>query len=291
MAQAGAVDIVRVPDRLAFTRNRYLRALQTPRGLLGLGLVGTIVLLGILAPLLTPYSPTFQIRLQELLPPSGTHPLGTDELGRDLLSRVLNGIRVDLIVAVVAVPAAAILGCLAGLLGAAGPGWWDTTIQRAFDVILAFPAIILGIAVAAILSPGERAIVVTILLANVPIFGRLSRDALISQREREYVVAARLIGVSPVRVLFRHIFPNVVDPLIVQLALSMSLAVFLEGGMSFVGIGIQVPQPSLGNLLNEGLPYLATNVNYAVGPMLTLTALVVGLNLIADALNAGVLRR
>jgi peptide/nickel transport system permease protein len=290
MAQSAAVGIglVREPTRLS--RNRYLRALRTPSGVLGLTLVAAVVLLGLLAPLLTSYPPTYQLRLQELLAPSSSHPLGTDELGRDLLSRVLNGIRVDLVVAILGVPAAAIIGCLAGLLGAAGPRWLNASLQRTFDVILAFPAIILGIAVAAILVPGERAIVVTILLANVPIFGRLSRDALISQREREYVIAARLIGVSPVRVLLRHILPNVVDPLIVQLALSMSLAVFLEGGMSFVGIGIQVPQPSLGNLLNEGLPYLSTNLNYALGPMLTLTALVVGLNLIADALNAGVLR-
>jgi peptide/nickel transport system permease protein len=251
----------------------------------GIALVALIVLAGAGAPLLTRYAPDFQISGGTLLPASGAHPFGTDDLGRDLFSRVLYGIRVDIVVSAAGVPVALVLGTVLGLcapLSRAG----DVVVQRAFDVILAFPILILGIAIAVITSPGLAAIGTTVALANVPIFGRLARAAVITQRERDYVAAAQAIGAGPLRILVRHILPNSVDALIVQAALSLATAVFVEGGMSFVGVGIRVPAPSLGNILNESLPYLASNPNFALGPMIVFTALVLGLNLIADSLNA-----
>jgi peptide/nickel transport system permease protein len=256
----------------------------------GIALVAAIVLAGIGAPLLTRYAPDFQIGGATLLPASAAHPFGTDDLGRDLFSRVLYGIRIDIVVSVAGVPLALAVGTVLGLCG---PLWGpaDVVIQRTFDVILAFPILILGIAIAVITSPGIVAIVATVALANVPIFGRLARAAVITQRERDYVAAAQAIGAGPLRILVRHILPNSVDALIVQAALALATAVFVEGGMSFVGVGIRLPAPSLGNILNESLPYLASNPNFALGPMIVFTALVLGLNFIADGLNARLSRR
>jgi len=252
--------------------------------------VALIVLAGIVAPLIARQDPLFQTAGASLLPLSAAHPLGTDDLGRDLLSRVLYGIRVDVIVSVIGVPISAVIGTLLGLAGPSSR-YTDIAIQRGFDVILAFPILILGIAIASVTNAGLPAIVATVVIANVPIFGRLARTAFLQQRERDYVVAAEAIGAGTGRILFRHILPNSVDPLIVQLALSLATAVFVEGGMSFVGVGIRVPAPSLGNILNESLPYLASNPNFALGPMVVFAMLVLGLNLIADGLNARLSRR
>ena len=257
---------------------------------LGAGFVALIVVIGIAAPLIARQDPLFQTAGASLLPVSVAHPLGTDDLGRDLLSRVLYGIRVDVIVSVIGVPISAVIGTVLGLVGPSSR-FADIAVQRGFDVILAFPILILGIAIASITSAGLPAIVATVVIANVPIFGRLARTAFLQQRERDYVVAAEAIGAGTGRVLFRHILPNSVDPLIVQLALSLATAVFVEGGMSFVGVGIRVPAPSLGNILNESLPYLASNPNFALGPMVLFAMLVLGLNLVADGLNARLSRR
>ena len=139
--------------------------------------------------------------------------------------------------------------------------------------------------VAAIIGPGLPAVLVTVALVNVPLFGRLTRSAVMSQLSRDYVTAAQVVGVSPIRVMFRHILPNSLDALIVQAALSLSLAVFLEGAMSFVGIGVRPPEPSLGSLLRASTTFLDESPVYAFAPMVVVTALVLGFNLIADGLT------
>lgn len=287
-------SVTPIPQQLTTptrARRRGLVArLRTPGGILGVTLVSAVVLAGLLAPLLTSYAPTFQIRGSALQGPSAAHLLGTDDLGRDLWSRVLYGIRVDLAVGLLAVPLAAVVGALLGLV-ASSLAALDVVVQRFFDVILAFPALILGLAVSAAMGGGMRAIVTAIFVANVPVFGRLTRDAALIQQAREYVRAARLVGAGRLRVLTRHVLPNVLDPLVVQLALAMSLAVFIEGGLSFIGIGIPPEQASLGNVLNQSIPFLTDNPAFALGPIAVVVALVVGLNLIADALNKGVRQR
>jgi peptide/nickel transport system permease protein len=252
-------------------------------------LVAVVVVAGLAAPLISGLSPFMQ-GLDALHPPGAGHPLGTDEFGRDLLSRTLYGIRADLVVGLLAVPVAALIGTVLGLLSPIHNAV-DATVQRVFDVILSFPALILGVGVAAGIGPGLTAIVITIILHSTPAFGRLARTAVLSERGREYVLAARVLGASPARVLFRHILPNSLDALVVQFALAMASAVLLEGGMSFVGLGIQLPNPSLGGLLNESVLNLAASPTYPVGPIVALVALVIGLNLIADAVNAARARR
>jgi peptide/nickel transport system permease protein len=265
------------------------RALKAPSARWGLTLVVLLVLLGIAAPLLTPYSPLTQ-GPDALLGPGLQHPLGTDEFGRDLLTRTLHGIRLDLLVAATAVPLGALAGVALGVLCALHPAV-DVVLQRAFDVMLAFTALILGVTLAAVLGPGTAAVFWTVAGINVPLFGRITRDATRIEKDREYVLAAQALGAGRLRILAGDILPNILDALIVQAALSLSTAVFVEGAMSFVGIGVTPPTPSLGALLRSGANFLDQNPAYALGPVTVVVGLVIGFNLLADGLNKGLLKR
>lgn len=261
----------------------------SPMATAGLVILAVLLLAGLLAPLIAPYVPNAQTD-QALAGPGAGHLLGTDELGRDVFSRMLYGIREDALAILVAVPIGALAGVALGLLSGLAR-WLDTILQRLFDVMLAFTALIAGVTVASIIGPGLTAVMVTIVVVNIPLFGRLTRTAVLSLRHRDYVVAAEVIGMSPRRVLLRHVLPNGVDPLIVQLALSVSMAVFIEGAMSFIGLGVLLPQPSLGNMLQESVNYLGKNPYYALGPMLAVILLVMGCQLVADGLTRKLLRR
>jgi peptide/nickel transport system permease protein len=272
------------------SRTRWGRAVRFPETLTGLTIVVVLFALGILAPWVAPHGVDAQSS-NSFAGISTDHLLGTDEFGRDVFTRVLYGIRQDVIVALVAVPVGALIGTALGLLCGLHR-YVDAIMQRVFDVMLAFTALVLGVAVSATaVGPGLTAIVLTVVLVNVPLFGRLTRTAVQTQRSRDYVVAAEVVGASRSRVLLRHILPNSLDALIVQAALSLSMAVFIEGAMSFVGIGIRPPTPSLGALLRTSANFLHQNPWYALGPIIVVTALVLGFNLIADGLNRGLLRR
>jgi peptide/nickel transport system permease protein len=217
---------------------------------------------------------------------STAHPLGTDELSRDIYSRMLYGIRTTLEIILIAVPVAATVGALVGLLASA---WLvvDRITQRLFDVILAFPAIILGLTLAAVLGPGSRTVIVVIIASEVPLFGRLIRTQILRVRDSPFVEAAEVFGASRGWILRKHILPNSIEPLGVQLALSLSLAVFLESAMSFIGIGVQPPEPSLGSILSDSMRnyYLIWNPLFALGPLLVVVGLVLGFLLVAQALG------
>ena len=271
-------------------RSRWARALRYPETITGLTIVVVLFAAGIFAPWIAPHGVDEQSG-NSFAGISSAHLLGTDEFGRDVFSRVIYGIRQDVLVAGIAVPLGALVGTALGLLCGVHRVI-DSIVQRVFDVMLAFTALVLGVAVSATaIGPGRTAIMVTVALVNVPMFGRLTRTAVQAQRGRDYVVAAEVIGAGRGRVLLRHILPNSLDALIVQAALSLSLAVFIEGAMSFVGIGIRPPEPSLGALLRTSANFLDQNQWYALGPIIVVTALVLGFNLIADGLNRGLLRR
>ncbi|MFT4044758.1 MAG: ABC transporter permease [Gordonia sp. (in: high G+C Gram-positive bacteria)] len=261
------------------------RSLLHGRGLVGLVLVAIVVVAGVCAPLLAPYNPTRQLDASYLLTSTARHPLGTDELNRDVLSRVLYGIRTDLLIVAIGVPLGATLGGLVGLVSA-GRRFGDVLAQRTFDVILAFPALILGIALAAILGPSALTVIVVIAVAEVPVFGRLVRTQVLSVRERPYVEAATVSGASTGWILRRHVLPNVLEPLVVQLALSLSLGVFIEAGLSYLGVGVTPPTPALGSMLASANDYLETNPAYAFGPLIAISALVLGFYLISQAVGA-----
>jgi peptide/nickel transport system permease protein len=284
-----ATLIISAPTLTAARRRGARWLFGSPMATAGIALVAILILAGVFAPLLAPFPPNGQTNLA-LHGASGTHLLGTDEFGRDVLSRILYGVRQDVLVAAVSVPIGAITGVGLGLLTGLSR-WLDTILQRVFDVMLAFTALIAGVTVASIVGPGRNAVLITVAIVNIPLFGRITRTSVLSLRNRDYVVAARVIGARPGRVLVRHVLLNGVDPLIVQMALSLSMAVFIEGAMSFISLGVLLPEPSLGNMLQKSINYLHQNPWYAIGPMVVVTLLVVGFQLIADGLTHRLLRR
>ena len=266
-------------------RDSRWAALRSGRGLIGVILVAIVALAGLLAPWLAPYAPDQQFAGATLADPSGTHLLGTDSVGRDILSRTVYGIRIDLLVIFVAVPIGALAGSALGL-AAARFGRLDTVIQRAFDLILAFPAIVLAIALTMVLGPGVVTIGVVIGLAEIPVFGRLIRTSVLQVRQLPYVEAARSLGASEEWILRRHILPNCLEPVTVQLALAMSVGVFVEGAMSFLGLGVTPPAPSLGSLIKEGTQCAYHSPFFVVGPLAVVVVLGLGLLLVSQALAA-----
>jgi peptide/nickel transport system permease protein len=270
-------------------RGRTASVLRTPAGLVGAVVVAVICALGVLAPALAPYDQATQIPGSSLLGRGNGHLLGTDEIGRDIFSRLLYGIRQNVIIVILAVPISKAIGVLIGLLSTLRP-WIDTAVQRVLDVLIAFPNLILGACLAAFLGAGFGTVVIVIVLIGLPMAARLTRTAVLTQRERDYVLGARAVGVSSVGILFRHILPNSLDALIVNFTLSAATAIFVEGGLSLLGFGIQPPSPSLGSMVDAGLPYLAEQPLYALAPVSVITALVIALNLLADALNRAIRR-
>jgi peptide/nickel transport system permease protein len=261
------------------------RLARHPRGSIGLGLSGVLVAAALLAPLVSPHDPLALAKGFELARPSAAFPFGTDELGRDLLSRVLYGGRVSLVVAFVAVLLASAVGVVVGLVGGYFGGVWDAVIMRLTDTILAFPAIILALAVVSLLSPSSFNAMLAVAVVGIPTFARLTRGAVLAEREREYVEAAKAVGASDRYTIFRTILPNTLTPVLVQVTVSMGYAVLLEAGLSFLGLGTQPPQPSWGAMLFASASFLNQAPWYGFFPGVFLTALVLGLNLIAEALQ------
>ncbi|GGK45446.1 ABC transporter permease [Nocardia camponoti] len=259
-------------------------ALTHGQGLAGVILVAVVVLLAVFGSLLTSYDPLAQIPGANLLGPNADHWLGTDNLNRDVAARLLAGIRIDLLIAIVAVPIGAVIGASVGLVATLN-SVADVVAQRVFDVILAFPTLIFAIALAAITGPGWHAVAIVIVAAEIPIFGRHIRTAVLAVREQPYVEAAEVIGANTWWTLRKHVLPNVIEPLSVQFALSLSIAVFVEGAMSFIGIGVRPPQPSLGSLIAASVDNMDANPWMAIGPLTVVVALTLGFLLIAQALG------
>jgi peptide/nickel transport system permease protein len=242
-------------------------------------------LMGLLGPVIAPVDPLVQDRGQELSAPSLHHPLGADELGRDILSRLLAGTRVSLLVGVLSVSIGALVGGTGGLVAGYAGGLVDNLLSRAMDVLLAFPPVLLGIAVVALLGAGAAQAAIAIGIASLPQFGRLARDAVLRERVLDYVTAAESLGATERRVLFRHVLPNVLAPLILQAALAMGFAVLLEATLGFLGLGAQPPEPSWGVLLRESRAYLREAPWYAISAGVPLTLLILSLTAWSDALR------
>lgn len=267
---------------------RYLRALRTWQGIAGLVLIVVIVLVSLAGPYLLPYGPNQQ-GPESLLQPGADHLLGTDEVGRDLFARLLAGTRVDLLIVLIAVPVSAVAGTLLGLVGMLNKRL-GSIVQRIFDVLLGVPAVVLGIAVAIAISPGMVSVVVAIVLITMPIFGRQARSSLLGQLPLDYVAAAEVLGYSRLRIMLKHVLPNILDVLFVRFTVELAHAIMIEGSLSVVGLGIQPPQSSLGSMIKDGSSYLLVNPWYALAPVILVVALVVAFTLVAGALNKAVLR-
>ncbi|HEY5820851.1 MAG TPA: ABC transporter permease [Propionibacteriaceae bacterium] len=271
-------------DLVPAGRSAIRRALLSGSGLAGLIIFGLIVAAGLLAPVLAPYAPETQLPRANLLTASWAHPLGTDQVNRDVLSRTLYGIRIDLIIVFVSVPIGAVLGTAAALLGTTVSAV-DVGLQRLFDVLLAFPTLILAIGLTAVAGPGIGTVIAVIATVETPIFARVLRSAILKVQSLPYVEAAETIGAGRWWVLRRHVLPNAAEPLGVQLAISLSLAVFVESAMSFLGIGVRPPAPSLGSLISDGINFADSNLAFVLGPLAVIIALVLSLQLLARALT------
>lgn len=259
--------------------------IQHPTGRLGLGIVGLFVVFAIGLPSTSILDPLGMSRGAELLAPSGGHVFGTDEFGRDILSRTIYGARVSLGIAAVAVLLAGLPGVTLGLIGGYVGGRIDGLLMRLWDGLLAFPTVLFAIAVAAILGPGPLNAAAAIGIVGLPQFARIVRASTLTEREREYVEAARATGTRTSRIIWRHVLPNVLAPVIVQIALAMGYAVLLEAGLSFLGLGLQPPEPSLGGMLSESRTYLYQAWWFAFFPGIAIVFLLLGLNWVAEALN------
>jgi ABC-type dipeptide/oligopeptide/nickel transport system permease subunit len=268
-------------------RSAGFGAVLRRRWSLTIGLAVVLLLLGAAAaaPLLAPGSPDVQNLAQRLRPPSPAHPFGTDEFGRDILSRILYGGRVTLLASTLSVLLAALIGCAVGLTAGYFGGLYDTLVGRVVDILFAFPVILLGIAIVAIMGPGVSSVIVAIAVASLPNFARVSRAAIVPEKEREYVLAAHVVGASTSYLILRTLLPNLIGPLMVLVSLGFAYAVLYEASLGFLGLGAQPPTPEWGTMLSTARDFLFQAPWYAFFPGFSIVILVFSLNLVGDGLR------
>lgn len=242
--------------------------------------------LALAAPLVAPKDPLAQSRAEQFRSPSLANPFGTDEFGRDILSRVIYGARISLLTGAVAVLIGGCLGVPLGLLGGFFGGWVDAITMRVLDFVLAVPAILLAMIIIAVLGPGSFNAMLAVGVVSVPSFARLARASTLTLKEREFVLATRALGVGPGYLIFRTILLNALTPIVVQTAVTAAVAMLLEAALSFLGLGTQPPAPSWGSMLNTGRSFLHHAPWYGLFPGVAITASVLSLNALADALQA-----
>ncbi len=251
---------------------------------------GLLVLVGLLltsaaAPVLFPEDPTEPRFERVLRPPSWEHPLGTDNLGRDLLTRVAYGGRVSFFIGVLAVSFSAAVGVPVGLVSGYYGGTFDLLVQRLVDLLLAFPGFLLALTLVAVLGVGVTNVVVAVGLATAPVYVRLVRGVVLSVRNQTFVEAARALGASDRRILFRHVLPNCTAPVIVQSTLQLGTAILTAAGLGFLGLGVKPPTPEWGTMLGEGQTYLFSSWYMATFPGLAIFLAVLAFNLLGDGLR------
>jgi peptide/nickel transport system permease protein len=259
-----------------------LRTRLVPLGLL---IVFGIIMLAATADILTPYDPNEQHYRYLLTPPGADFPLGTDDLGRDVYSRIAYGSRVSLEVGVIAVSIGMLLGTSIGLSAGYYGGWVDDVLMRTMDALRAFPALVLALSINAVLGPGIGNVMIAVGVVSVPTFARLAHGQVLSVREREYILAARVMGVGAWRMMVVHILPNIAAPIIVQASLGAAFAILAEAGLSFLGLGVRPPTPSWGSLLRTGYQYLNAAPWLSLAPGAAIFLAVLAFNLLGDGLR------
>lgn len=252
-----------------------------------IGLVLLVLLVGsaLAAPILTSNDPTDISPSEALEPPSQKHIMGTDQLGRDVFTRVLYGGRVSLRVGLIAVLIGATFGTITGILAGFYGGWLDSSFSWVTDVLLAFPGILLALVVVAILGPGLSNVMVAVGISFIPSFMRVARGSVLSTRELEYVTAAHALGNKEHLIMFRHILPNIVRPLLVLVSLGVGSAILAGAALSFLGLGVQPPDPEWGSMLSTGQNYVRQGWWMSIFPGLMIFLTVLAVNLFGDGLN------
>lgn len=251
----------------------------------GLLIILFFIILGLVAPLLTTYSYADQNLAQRLQPPSSEHWMGTDDLGRDIFTRIAYGARVSLQVGFFAVTGALVFGTFLGIIAGYFGRWVEMIISRMFDILLAFPSILLAIAIVAILGASLQNALIAIAIINIPIFGRIVRSKVISLREEEYILAAKAQGMKNGRIISHHILPNSITPIIVQATLGFGTAILEAAALGFLGLGAQPPTPEWGQMLASSREFIQLAPWTLIMPGVSIMLVVLGFNLIGDGLR------
>lgn len=270
---------------LAQSQVAFRRLLRVRGAWFGLGVLCTLVFMAVTAPIIAPRDPMFQVYTAVLQAPSPTYPLGTDDLGRDVLSRIIWGSRVSLEVGLISIGVALLGGIVVGLTAGFWSGRVDDVLMRLMDAISAFPSLVLALAITAALGMGIGNAMIAIGIVYTPLFARLIRGQALTVRELDYVLAARTLGAQPRRIMWRHIWPNVTAPIIVQASLSVTSAIITEASLSFLGVGVRPPTPSWGSMLSQGYQYLELAPWLAASSGIAIFITVMGLNFLGDGLR------
>ncbi len=261
------------------------RIIHEPLGFLGLILVTLIVISAVLASVISPYDPIALNIVDRLQGPSSKHLLGTDQLGRDLFSRVLFGGQVALKVALVSISAALGIGVLLGMLAGFGPKWLDNIIMLFFDTIRSFPTVMFALATVALVGPSLGTVIAVIIVTSIPNYGRVVRTQTLTIKSNQFILAERAMGVSTRRILFVHILPNVIGPLIILASMDIPTVIALEAGLSFLGMGVKPPTPSWGSILNDGYTLIRNTPWPIIAGSIPLLLITLGFTFLGESLR------
>lgn len=273
------------PQLVSRRRRAFLRVLRNPTTATGLALLLLFAFLALFAPLVSPFDPLFQNISVSLHAPDSTYLMGTDKLGRDIFSRILHGARISIVVGAAVVAMAGTLGTLVGLLAGYLGGILDEVVMRITDIFFAFPSLILAMAIAGALGPSLVNALIAVAVVSWPVYARLVRAQVMGLRNREFIEAARSLGVPTWLVLLRHIVPNLLAPLLVQITFDMGSAILSVAGLSFIGFGAQPPTPEWGVMISEGRNYITTHPWMPGMPAAAILLLVLAFNLVGDGLR------
>jgi peptide/nickel transport system permease protein len=274
------------PSPFAYFASATLKAFNTNKtSWIGLVVFLIVVVAAILAPVLAPFDPNDQNILEKLRAPTLEHWLGTDSFGRDTLSRLLYGARISLVIGVVSTLAAMVIGTAIGMLAGWHGGRLDTVTMQAMDVLLAFPSLILGLILVAMLGPSMVNIIIAIALTSIPPFARIARAPTIAVKEREFVDAGRALGYSDARILIIHILPNILPEILVMASLWLANAIRTEASLAFVGLGVKPPTATWGGMIREGFENILDSYWLALVPGIAILIVIFALNLLGDGLR------
>ncbi len=277
-------ELVKRKRRGAFAEVLF-RLSKSPLAMFGLAIILLLIFCALFAEVISPYSPIKQDLMHMFETPSAEHWLGTDEFGRDILSRLIYGARVSLQVGFIAVGIALVVGGMLGAISGYYSGWLDNSIMRVMDVLLSIPQTLLAIAIVAALGPSLMNLMIAVGISAVPTYARIVRGSVLSIRSMEFIEAARSVGSSDLRIILRHIIPNSMAPIIVQSTLGVASAILNAAGLSFIGLGIQPPNPEWGAMLSGGRQYIRDFPHMTLYPGLAIMFTILALNFLGDGLR------
>lgn len=281
-----AATILEAPVRqVTFGQDVWRRFRRNRLAVFGAGLICLLAVVAVLAPLIAPYSPTLVQLDAQFEPPSAAHPFGTDFYGRDILSRVLYGARISLVIGLVPTFMAMLFGTVIGVTGGFQGGWVDTVLMRLGDVVMAFPSLILAMVITYTLGASLFTLFIALSVVGWAGAARVVRSQTLSLKQRDFVTASRAVGVGRTGIMFRHILPNCLAPILILLTLGIPGAIMAEAGLSFLGVGAQPPTPSWGLMVNEGQEYLFSAPWASIFPGLAILVTVLAFNFVGDGLR------